>query len=377
MYPSFYDSLIFFTPDFFIHHCVFIFILGLFFGSFLNVCIYRIPLGQSIVFPNSHCFSCGLPISWYDNIPLLSYLILRGRCRNCESSFSSRYFFIELLTGALYFAVFFKFRYSFATLFYIGFVSSMIVATFTDIDHWIIPDRVSIGGLIISLIVALFAKWIGAALIISHADPFYGNRFYATFLNSLFGAFVGFFILWIIGIIGGIIFRKEAMGWGDIKLFAYVGAVLGAFNTILVLVISSLLGATVGISLILAKYIVNYKNNKNNIISETKKNKEELIEDNLSSINENNSKPEEIQNKTDININNIPANEIQTNSIQSELQINSPQDKIEQIIKVLQEQKSKRSFHQLPFGPYICVAAIVLLFFEDKLNYFFNNLFLP
>ncbi len=353
MYYGIYDSFIFFTPDFFLEHCIFIFIIGLFFGSFLNVCIYRIPLGQSIVFPGSHCFSCGLQVSWYDNIPLLSYILLRGRCRSCKTTFSSRYFFIEFLTGVLYLLAFLRFRYSYATIFYLGFISSLIVAAFTDIDHWIIPDRISIGGFIIALIVAFFGRHIGKEMIILKADPFYGDSFIYPFLNSFVGAFAGFFILWFIGFIGSIVFKKEAMGWGAIKLFAYIGAVMGIFNTILILSLSSLLGATIGLSSILVSKFMNSKNDINLTLNSYSQPEKE------NSLNSNTS------------IDNLRNTDVSDNFIQND------NLKIDKFIKTLNEQSERKPYHQLPFGPYICLASIIILFLENKINSIFDKIFIP
>lgn len=341
MFEYFQDTLTFFSPDFFIAHCVMIFIFGLFFGSFLNVCIYRIPLGQSIVYPGSHCFSCGLPIVWHDNIPLLSYIVLRGRCRKCGSSYSPRYFLIELLTGLLYLAIFIKFRYHVSMFFYIVFVSSLIVATFTDIDHWIIPDRISIGGFIFASVISLFALWIAPTMIIVKADPFYPYKFYHPFLNALIGAGTGFFILWFIGFVGSIIFKKEAMGWGDIKLFAYIGAVLGVFNTVLVLSLSSMIGAIFGVSAIIASKM---SGKASAGISGDNKMEEQGVE--------------QMQN-------------------QDGEEENSPRAVDDLLGKLKNIEAAKtRSYHQLPFGPYICVAAILILFFHDKIDNIINSLFM-
>ena len=115
------EVLEFLSPDYFIVHVIFLGVLWLVVGSFLNVCIYRIPAGKSIVFPNSHCFTCGTPIKWYDNIPLLSYVLLWGHCRTCGGRISPRYFLVELLTGILFALTFFKFRYTWATAVYLVF----------------------------------------------------------------------------------------------------------------------------------------------------------------------------------------------------------------------------------------------------------------
>jgi len=388
MSQFFQETFTFFTPAFFNEHSFIIFVIGLFWGSFLNVCIYRIPLGQSIVIPGSHCFSCGQPIAWYDNIPLVSYIILLGKCRRCNSAFSPRYFFIELLTGILFLLVFRHFKYSWATVFYIGFVSSLIIATFTDIDHWIIPDRISLGGLIVSLAFSFVGKSIGPSLVIVRADPFYGDAFYNPFLNALVGAIAGFILLWAIGLLGSFIFKKEAMGWGDIKLFAYIGSVLGVFNTILVLALSSILGATIGVSLILSSKMVQKLNLEKKELPDTINPSEsyKFSESSMNSENQEN-KPQGSPEQPEISpplsdenniskISQIPQEEIFTSSTDI-LKYSSENMKIKTLIETLNQSIKKRKYHQLPYGPYICVATIFILFFEDKINHFFNTLFLP
>ena len=124
------------------------FLLGSLWGSFCNVAIYRMPVGQSTVTPRSYCYSCGSMISGWDNIPLISYLILRGRCRTCRVPFSARYAGIEFISGCLYMALFVQFWFCWALPLYFVFTSLLLIATFTDIDHWIILDRISLGGFV-------------------------------------------------------------------------------------------------------------------------------------------------------------------------------------------------------------------------------------
>ncbi len=244
------------SPDYFIAHVIFLGVLGLVVGSFLNVCIYRIPAGKSIVFPNSYCFTCGTPIKWYDNIPLLSYVLLWGHCRTCGGRISPRYFLVELLTGIIFVLTFFKFRYTWATAVYLVFFSMLVIATFTDFDHWIIPDSISLGGLGFALVVALFASWLGTSLLISTAGPVKGQAMFIPLLNALIGAGFGFLLLKGIAVVGSLVFGREAMGGGDIKLFAFIGAMVGWINAVLILALSSFLGAIIGVSLLLSHRIV-------------------------------------------------------------------------------------------------------------------------
>src|SRR6202789_3041577 len=134
---------------------VFLFIVGAMTGSFLNVCIVRLPLEKSIVFPGSHCVACRTPIQWYDNVPLISWLLLGGRCRACKEKISFRYWFVELLTGITF--VLFYMHYGMQAVLwpYLVMVSGFIVATFVDFEHRIIPDEVSIGGMIVGVVFSL------------------------------------------------------------------------------------------------------------------------------------------------------------------------------------------------------------------------------
>jgi leader peptidase (prepilin peptidase)/N-methyltransferase len=215
---------------------IFIFVLGLCIGSFLNVCIYRMGLEQSVVKPPSHCPKCKKPIRWHDNIPLISFIVLRGRCRDCRSKISIRYFFVELLTGLLFLALFIRFGLTPFFFIYALFASGLIVATFVDFDFRIIPDEISVGGLIVGLVLSgiypvlheTSVWWLGLA-------------------QSLLGILVGGGILWVLGALGDFMFKKESMGGGDIKLLAMIGAFLGWKLALLALPLASVIGAVVGI----------------------------------------------------------------------------------------------------------------------------------
>lgn len=214
---------------------IFVFLFGINIGSFLNVCIYRMGREQSVVSPPSHCPQCNKPIRWHDNIPLLSYILLRGRCRDCGKIISFRYFFVELLTGLAFVAVYNRFGISPLTVIYSIFISGLIVATFVDFDFRIIPDEISLGG-------------IGLGLILSYLYPIMFssvNRLYSLG-QSLLGIVVGGGILWILGCLGDFIFKKESMGGGDVKLLAMIGAFLGWKLALLALPLASLAGAVVG-----------------------------------------------------------------------------------------------------------------------------------
>jgi leader peptidase (prepilin peptidase)/N-methyltransferase len=214
------------------------FVLGALVGSFLNVCIYRIPAGRSIVFPGSRC-GCGQGIAWYDNLPILSWLILRGRARCCGRPFSFRYPFVEALTGALFCGAWIAYGATspLVALVVMGFCAIMVVATFIDIDHMIIPDRFSIGGTILGVLCSILVPALHAA---DPAAPLDGR--FQSLLTALIGVLVGSGVtLWIL-ILAETILRKEAMGFGDVKLMGAIGAVCGWQGALFAIFGGSVLG---------------------------------------------------------------------------------------------------------------------------------------
>jgi len=215
---------------------IFVFLIGISIGSFLNVCIYRMGKEESVVRPASHCPQCKKPIRSKDNIPLLSYLLLRGRCRDCGAKISFRYFFIELLTGVVFLVMYRSFGMTPLFFIYSALASGLIVATFVDFDFRIIPDEISLGGIIVGLVVSFIYPLL-------HHVPIHilGLR------ESLFGVLVGGGALWLLGCLGDLIFKKESMGGGDVKLLAMIGAFLGWKIALLSLPLASLIGAVVGI----------------------------------------------------------------------------------------------------------------------------------
>jgi leader peptidase (prepilin peptidase) / N-methyltransferase len=205
--------------------------LGALIGSFLNVCIYRLPLGKSIVWPGSHCPSCGKAIEFYDNIPVLSYLWLIGRCRACRERISIRYPFVEAVNGAGYLAILWTFGPTWTTVLYALLFSALLVVAGTDLTHKIIPNVVTLPGIVLGLL--------GAATVLP-----------VGLLNALLGVAVGGGILWALAWASPYLFGKEGMGGGDIKLLAMIGAFLGWKPALLTIMIGSLTGSIIGISLI-------------------------------------------------------------------------------------------------------------------------------
>ncbi|MDD5482783.1 MAG: prepilin peptidase [Kiritimatiellae bacterium] len=224
----------------FVFYSIIAFILGTCIGSFANVCIYRMPLGRSVIVPRSHCPDCGALIAWFDNIPLLSLLFLGGRCRACTGEISRRYFLVELLTGALFLVVFLRYGFDVRTLVYWLVATGLIIATFIDFDYMIIPDQITIGGIFAGLLISIvFPQLHGVN---THAE---------SFRTAFVGMLIGGMSLWLVGELGRLAFRKEAMGMGDVKLLAALGAFLGWQAVVFTIMIASLAGALAGLAMVL------------------------------------------------------------------------------------------------------------------------------
>nr|WP_217917682.1 A24 family peptidase [Myxococcus sp. AM009] len=211
---------------------VFLFVLGLCVGSFLNVVIARVPLDQSIVRPGSRCPKCGHVLAWYENIPLLSWLALRARCRGCRTPISVRYPLVELLTGLLYFACLRRFGWTYELVPALVLVSFLVPLAFIDLDHWILPLSMTVSGMLAGLILAI---------------PL-GTE---AFRDALIGAAVGFLTFRMMEYIGWKVFQREALGAGDKYLVALLGAFLTWRALLGVLLFASMQGAVVGILMLL------------------------------------------------------------------------------------------------------------------------------
>ncbi|MCC6544622.1 MAG: prepilin peptidase [Nitrospirae bacterium] len=202
---------------------IFIFVLGAAVGSFLNVCIHRLPMEKSIISPASNCPQCRTSIKFYDNIPILSFLMLRGRCRDCGTSISAQYILIELINGAGYVLIAWKFGFNAETAFYALLFSSLLTASVIDLYHQIIPDVITIPGIIIGLA--------ASALILP-----------AGIKSSFFGILLGGGLFFVIAVAS-----RGGMGGGDIKLIAMIGSFLGLTDVLITIVLSSFIGSLVGI----------------------------------------------------------------------------------------------------------------------------------
>ncbi len=200
---------------------------GLALGSFLNVCIYRIPRRKSILFPRSFCPKCGAKISFYDNIPLLSYIILKGRCRNCKGKISLEYPLVEFLTSALLVLVYLRFGLSWDFAARSILILFMILTFFIDLKHKIIPDVLTFPGILLGFLLSFVVK-----------SP--------SILDSLLGILVGGGMFYLAAVLGELLFKKESLGGGDIKLAMMLGAFLGWQKILLVLLLSAFLGSLIG-----------------------------------------------------------------------------------------------------------------------------------
>jgi leader peptidase (prepilin peptidase)/N-methyltransferase len=209
-------------------------LIGAAIGSFLNVCIRRIPAGESLVLPASHCPKCNYSIKFYDNIPIISYVLLGGKCRNCRTGISLQYPLVELLTAVMALLLFWKFGLNLKLFISFLFTCSLIVITFVDLEHQIIPDVITLPGIPIFFLMAVFAMGI-------------------PWLDAALGLLIGGGILYVIALGYELLRKTEGMGGGDIKLLAMLGAFYGWKSLFFILFVSSFLGAIVGLTVMLIK----------------------------------------------------------------------------------------------------------------------------
>lgn len=237
------------------------FISGTIVGSFLNVCIYRIPQERSVVRPASTCI-CGQPIAFYNNIPILSWLILRGKAACCGARFSIRYPAIELLTGLLFMATWLT-HPPLVALIGMLFISFLICSTFIDLDHMIIPDRFSIGGMILGVLLSV----IFPALHGCEGDWLIAS--YQSGLTALIGALIGSGLVYWISVLGEIVFRKPAMGEGDVKFVGFIGAFCGWQGALFAMFGGALIGSVILIPLLIASRLLSGRGHSAHSESET------------------------------------------------------------------------------------------------------------
>ncbi len=210
--------------------------MGACIASFLNVVIWRVPRGESIVSPPSHCPKCNAAIKWYQNIPILSWLALRGKCANCQASISPRYILVETLGGILFLAAFWKFGATAATPVMWIWIALMIVGSMIDFDHKLLPDFVTVGGMVLGVA----AGGVDSCRLQSLAPVVW----------SVGGLAFGFGLLWLVRFFGSLAFKREAMGMGDVFLMGAVGALFGPVAVLVTLILSSVFGSMVGVSMV-------------------------------------------------------------------------------------------------------------------------------
>lgn len=211
-------------------------LLGLLIGSFLNVVIHRLPRKKSIMWPGSHCPACGASLSPWENIPLLSYLFLRGRCRSCGIHITARYPTVEAVNGLAYGLIVWYFGLEWQSLIYAALFSALLVVSYIDLDHQIIPDVITLPGIGLGVLAAVTVLPI-------------------SLLDSVLGLLVGGGVLFALAWISPYLFGKEGMGGGDIKLLAMIGAFLGWKPVVLTMLIGAIVGAVVGVTLIAFKVL--------------------------------------------------------------------------------------------------------------------------
>lgn len=211
-----------------------VFIFGLLIGSFLNVCVYRMPRNESLAFPPSHCPSCGAAIPPWLNIPVVSYLLLRGRCRSCATSISALYPLVELLTALLGLGLYLRFGLTLPFFVLALLCAALVVVTFIDLEHQIIPDEISLPGIVIGFACSFFIPRLG-------------------WLNSLLGILAGGGSLYLVAWCYERFTGKEGMGGGDIKLLAMLGAFFGWKAIPFIIFVSSLTGSGIGLTIMFIK----------------------------------------------------------------------------------------------------------------------------
>ena len=215
-----------------------VFIMGTVFGSFFNVCIWRLPREESIVEPPSHCPVCRYRIQWYDNVPLLSFVMLRARCRKCRVVIPLRYPAVELITGLAYLWIWWQFGPTAQALTATFLFSVLLVASVIDFDHQIIPDETSLGGLVVGIVASAMVPALHGKSV-----------WWEGLRESLIGMLAGGGLIYVTGVLGTLAFRKDAMGGGDVKLLAMLGAFLGWKKVLLVYLLAPIFALPLGLFL--------------------------------------------------------------------------------------------------------------------------------
>ena len=239
----------------------FIFFFGLIIGSFLNVCILRIPEGLSIVAPGSRCPQCQTPIRWHDNVPVFGWLWLRGKCRNCGLAISPMYPLVELTSGLLFVACYLQFGFTQATVKWLFFTCLIIVLTITDLRIRMLPDLVNWPGFAAGLFFSAIVPPDDGSVPVLYATLFHRMppRPVMGVLDALLGAAFGSFLLWAVAVLYKRVRGREGLGMGDVKMMAMVGAFLGVRGAFLTILMGTLMGTLVGISVIVVLYTAGWQ----------------------------------------------------------------------------------------------------------------------
>ncbi|MGI8907795.1 MAG: prepilin peptidase [Candidatus Sumerlaeaceae bacterium] len=354
--------------EYWIFGAVMSFVMGINWGSFFNVCIYRLPVKKSIVRPGSHCYHCGTFLKWYDNIPLISYPLLRGNCRSCGTHFSARYFFVELLSGLLFLGIFIVFGINWAVPFHFVFVSLLLVGVFTDIDHFILPDGITIGGLVFAIATAaVLGRHAAIAQDIVLSRDIYHSFFSPNQLSdnialtrplvlvwSIAGAAFGYAMLWCVGLLGRIMFHKEALGGGDIKLFAFLGAYLGAMNCVWILFLSTFLGAVIGLTLILTHKLLRRDEYQELVLPRAA-----AVKTPWRTVDFRSRAQTQLDAVASLGTPSPPDEGVQQSDEQRSTGNVSEPEQSAIVLRIAR--RTVRQMHHIPYGPYIAVAAVVVL----------------
>lgn len=234
-----------------------LFIVGLMVGSFLNVCIYRIPKDKSLVLPRSFCTGCNTPICWYDNIPVLSYIILWGHCRTCKAGISARYPLVELLTGYVFVHLYFFMQCRHESLYvFIGYIvlcCTLIVSTFVDLELFIIPNEVTFLGIPLALVYSVISPDLHNAQDTLRAFSLFGIDRLDAAIASLIGMLAGGGLIYLCGFLGKLFLKKEAMGFGDVKLMCMVGGFVGWKLSVAIFFIAPFFGLLMAVPVLIFK----------------------------------------------------------------------------------------------------------------------------
>lgn len=234
-----------------------LFVVGLVFGSFLNVCIYRIPKKKSLVWPGSFCTNCNTAIKWYDNIPVLSYILLWGRCRICKTKISLRYPLVELLTGYVFVHLYIFTQYGHESIYiyvcYLILCCLLIVSTFVDFELFIIPNEITYIGVPLALILSIIFPGLHNAQDTMRDFSLIGIHRLDAFIASFTGMVVGGGLIYLCSFFGKLILKKEAMGLGDVKLMCMVGGIVGWKLAVAVFFVAPFFGLIMAIPMLISR----------------------------------------------------------------------------------------------------------------------------